>query len=210
MGPNHLPERELRLDVEPHSAAMFQDAVMRLCLDATLRASCIGSPAQLASHFPGLGNAGWVAEACGRELARFATGLVNKRWSEVGSVLEVSRRVSPQLGSLYKAWLSKHPPRAEADSALLSPGPREAERALEPLCQALQRHAAHADYAVDVLRFEVLGRCSGEDKRRRTVVTQVAVHEWWSELRRGVLPVDPPHRPTRYTFGDRVEWSSLS
>jgi hypothetical protein len=65
MRPNHVPERELRPDPEPDSEAMFQDAVMRLCLDAALRASCSGSPAQLASHFPGLENAGWVAEADG-------------------------------------------------------------------------------------------------------------------------------------------------
>lgn len=181
---------------------------MALALDADWRAEHAGRPEALRERFPCSGpEASWLVGAGTRDLERFARGLLGKRWSEVLGVVALSSRVSPHLGSLYRRWLSTHPASAASHSTPLSPGAREAERALEPLCHALAAHPSSASYAGDLLRFEVLARCSSEDHVPRTLRTSIAVHAWWAAIRRGVLPFDPPAAPMLYVFADQVRWS---
>jgi hypothetical protein len=199
---------EFQETAEFREAAGFQEAAMTLALDAGSRAKHAGRPEALRERFPHSGaDANWLVGAGTAELERFARGLLGKRWSEVRGVLELSSRVSPHLGALYRGWLSTHPASAASHSPLLSPGAREAERALEPMCHALGAHPLSASYAGDLLRFEVLARCSSEDHVPRTLRTRIAVHAWWASLRRGVLPFDPPAQPMLYLFADQVRWS---
>lgn len=181
---------------------------MLLSLDADSRAKYAGRPEALRERFPCSGaDASWLVGAGASDLERFARGLLGKRWNEVRAVMALSSRVSPHLGSLYRRWLSTHPASACSHSTPLSPGAREAERALESMCSGLSGHPLSASYAGDLLRFEVLARCSSEDHMPRTVRTSVAVHLWWASLRRGVLPFDPPLQPMLYVFEDQVRWS---
>lgn len=140
-------------------------------------------------------------------LERYAQGLLSKRWLEVRRTLPFSVQVFPEIEALYKDWLQHNP--APSVGSALPPGPREALRALSSLCSALADDPLCPEYLLDLLRFEVLGRCSRNDAKPRVLRSRYAVHEIVATLKKGMLPFDAVPAPTSYRFERHLHWSRL-
>jgi hypothetical protein len=143
-----------------------------------------------------------------REVIRYARGLRNKRWHDVSATVPLATCVVSRLRARYDEWLAKHPPVAE--DTVLSPGAVEALRALDELARDVRDDPGEAPWAADLMGFEVLAACSRTDGLTRTLRTRYAVHAIVSDLRGGLIPLDPPIAPHIYTFGaDGVRTSRI-
>jgi hypothetical protein len=132
------------------------------------------------------------------DLRRFADGLRHKRWDDLREVVPLSAGVVSRLGERYRRWLAAHPPRAADD--VLAPGVAEGLRALPALAAELRDDPGEAPWAADLLAFEVLGAAARGDGAVRGMRSAYAVHAIASELRAGLVPVDPPCLPHEYRF----------
>lgn len=193
---------------ESKRALAFQDVLMTLAVSGAVRLEyredpvgvvqrlgCDASEAALFLKLP------WTA------LERYAQGLLSKRWLEVRRTMPFSVRVFPEIEAVYKGWLQHNP--APSVRSALPPGPLEALRALRSLCSALADNPICPGYLLDLLRFEVLGRCSRYDAEPRTLRSRYAVHEIVATLKEGVLPFDPVPVPTSYRFDRHIQWRTL-
>lgn len=180
-------------------AAMLakQQALVRLCLDARVRARFLATGEIDGIALTAAERAELAALPQGA-LDRFAGSLMAKRWGEVSRVVPLTLRVSPRLGQRYQLWLATSP--SPARDTVLEPGCAEALRALPDLRDALARDPGEAAYAPDLLVFEVLARCSRCDRQPRHARARYAVHEIADALARGVIPMDPEPAPTRFRF----------
>ncbi len=178
--------------------AAFQDLLGLLATDAGTRARFADDREGFLRAFPSdEGDRRLLRAIALHDLARFADGLIAKRWQEVRRVVPLSLVVAPRLAVAYRTWLAEHP--APAQDTVLPPGPAEALRALPTLAGATL-HPALAAYAPDLLSFEVLSACSLIDGAGRRLRAGFAVHDIVADLRRGVLPMDPPPVPHEYRF----------
>jgi hypothetical protein len=135
---------------------------------------------------------------------RYARSLVAKRWEEVAGTVVLTRRIVPDLAGIYRAWAVAHP--MTAADGVLTPGAAEARRALHALREALSS-PRYAEYAKDLLAFEVLAACSREDGARRTLSSRWHVGEIAADLEMGLMPIDPVERTTVFRFeGASVRW----
>jgi hypothetical protein len=137
-------------------------------------------------------------------LDRYARSLIAKRWQEVAAVVPLTLRIAPGLESFYCAWVATRPPIA-ADT-ILPPGAAEGLRALGPLREKLSSDR-QAEYAADLLAFEVLGACSRTDGVERWLSSRWPLGELAAHIRAFLFPVDPEERPVHFRF-DRtgVRW----
>jgi len=135
---------------------------------------------------------------------RYAASLELKRWGELGRVVPRTLRVVPTLPQIYRRWLGAHP--APARFTVLSPGASEGLRALGELRAALADDR-HADYAADLVTYEVLAAASREDGEPRGFTSRFAIHEVARAIDRGGIPIDPDPAPHAYRFArERVQW----
>jgi hypothetical protein len=92
---------------------------------------------------------------------------------------------------------------------VLSPGAAEAMRALEALRGALASER-YAQYAADLLVFEVFRACSRADGVERGFCSRWSIAELAEDVARGLLAVDPQEQRTQFRF-DRAgaRWRAL-
>jgi len=137
-------------------------------------------------------------------IERYAASLELKRWGELARVVPRTLRIAPSLPAIYRRWLGEHP--APAEDGVLSPGAREGLRALGELRAALADDR-HADYAADLVTYEVLGAATREDGVARGFTARFAVHDLARSIDRGLVPIDPEPAPHDYRFARaRVAW----
>jgi hypothetical protein len=134
-----------------------------------------------------------------QEVLRYARGLRRKRWDDVAATVPLSVRVIGGLEGRYRTWLQAHPP--EAQDTVVPVGAAEALRALVDLADNLHHDPGEAPWAAELLVFEVLSTCSRADGVSRGLQAQYAIHRIAEELRKGLVPIDPPIEPHAYAFG---------
>jgi hypothetical protein len=98
---------------------------------------------------------------------------------------------------MYGAWAARHP--ASAADGVLAPGAAEALRALDALRRELSR-PRHPEYAADLLAFEVFAACSRADRLERLLSSRWHLADIAKDIAQGLLPMDPPERPTQFRF----------
>lgn len=180
----------------------LQRALVDLCTRGDLRAAfTAGGVAALGDYALSATETRALGAIPVADLDRYAASLTHKRWRAVAGAVPLTVRIAPGLGARYRTWLAANP--APATPSILDPGAGEALRALPELRRWLAARGEHADYAPDLVAFEVLGRCARRDRRARQLRSRYAVHELVADLARGALPVDPPPRPTLYRFTGR-------
>ena len=90
----------------------------------------------------------------------------------------------------------------------LSPGESEGLRCLDALRRQLRADHGEADWAGDLLGFELLRACAPRDGQPRLLRTRFAIHTVVAVLREGALP-DPEPEPFEYRIErHRVRWRS--
>lgn len=141
-------------------------------------------------------------------LARYAASLKAKRWRSLAAVVPLTCKVCPSLGARYRRWLGAHP--SAGDQMGLSPGESEGVRCLGALSRQLRVDGGEADWAADLLAFEVLRACAHRDGQPRRLRARFAVHAIVDVLKTGALP-DPDPEPFEYRIErHRVRWRSTS
>jgi hypothetical protein len=183
----------------------FQNAFVRLVADARVRRTFYRDPHRVLDQFR-LGTAERAALFAlpHAALERYAQSLAAKRWGQVARVVPLTLRVSPRLGSHYRAWALEHP--ATATESHLPPGVEEGLRAHDHLRQVLSDER-EASYAPDLCSFEILRAATRGDGAARTFVSGFDVVEIAREVERGLLPIEPERRDLEVLLERaRVRW----
>ena len=126
-------------------------------------------------------------------LERYARSLLDKRVSELLSAIPVTARAFPQVGDLYRAWLGRIPAPCREDT--LTPGLREALRAVKPLAPLVE-----PEWLSELFVYEVLRGCSLRDRKPRTLRARWPQAELYAMLTGGEIPLDPDEDPHTYRF----------
>lgn len=187
--------------------AAFQTAFVTLVTQDAARAAFLADPSAMVAGLPPRAQAALVG-VTPAALTRYAESLKAKRWRGLAAVVPLTRRVCPSLGGRYRRWLGAHP--SPGDRMGLSPGESEGLRCLHALRQQLRNDDGEADWAGDLLAFEVLRACAHRDGKPRTLRARFAVHAIIDVLRTGALP-DPDPAPHVYRLErHRVRWRTAS
>jgi len=180
-----------------------QEHLVRLLTDASFRDACqrgVAAPDAVALC-EGLPAA---------HLARYAEGLLRKRWRAVRGICPMSANAYPPLKHVYTAWLATHP--APAGDDLLGYGLTEALRALPALRRALADAPDAPFFLKDLLAFEVLRRCTNADRQPRFLRATCRVDQLAKALRQGqdvdAVKVAKDTIQLRFVPG-RVMWKPL-
>ncbi len=187
----------------------FQRALVRLATDAEVRRRFDADPA---ATLRGLEVSGRAADALlsidPEALRRYAGSLVAKRWRSLQATVPLTARLYPGLADAHRAWAELHPNPGGADMRL-SPGAVEGLRALSELRRACADDDLAPAYGPDLLTFEIQGAATRRDQVRRTFRARYEIHTIASELRRGIVPIDPPLAATWIRFErGMVRWKA--
>jgi hypothetical protein len=185
----------LVLDVERD----FQEALISVLTDRDLRRRFVADPMAVLAAFD-LDDRGRsaLARLPVAALSRYAESLLGKRWSQVATVVPLTRRICPSIERRYRGWLATHPARMYAGP--LQPGPAEALRALPSLRSVLATDPDEAIYGPELLAYEVFSACARNDGSPRTLVSRFDLRIIVDDLRRGLIPIDPDPTPTWVRF----------
>lgn len=183
--------------------AAFQTAFIALVTQDAARAAFLADATPFIDGLPPPAQAA-LTGLDPNALTRYAESLKAKRWRSVAAVVPLTRRVCPSLGKRYRRWLGKHP--CPGDQIGLSPGESEGMRCLGALRRQLRADDGEAEWAADLLGFEVLRACAHRDGQPRRLRTRFAVHTIVDALNDGALP-DPEPAPFEYRIArHRVRW----
>ena len=183
--------------------AAFQTALVDLVTRDAARTAFIADPQAFAIHLPIRARDALVG-LDPAALTRYAESLKSKRWRSLAAVVPLTGRVCPSLGGRYRRWLGAHP--SPGDQVGLSPGESEGLRCLPALRRQLRADEGEAEWAGDLLAFEIQRACAHRDGQARTLRTTFAVHAIVEALNAGALP-DPDPAPHLYRIErHRVRW----